>query len=141
MIKKGLALLGSILVLWKVVFPFLSKKIVVEHEVEVAGNEQVSPQFENELDLEEETGSDDEELDENEQSDSDHAESLVDVNKANLEELKSITGVGDDLASKIIAEREENGLFKSEADLLRVTGIGEKKLQSLQSYIEVKEDI
>lgn len=52
-------------------------------------------------------------------------EKKVNLNKASLEELKSLTGVGDILAKRII-ERREIKPFNSIYDVLDVKGIGEE---------------
>lgn len=52
----------------------------------------------------------------------------VNVNTATVEELDALPGVGAVLASEIARERDENGPFASPEDLMRVSGIGEKKL-------------
>lgn len=64
--------------------------------------------------------------------------SKININKANEEELQKITGVGPSLASKIIQYREENGKFKEVEDLNNVSGIGEKKFESIKEYVCVK---
>lgn len=62
---------------------------------------------------------------------------LVDMNTAGLEELITLPGIGESLAQRIIAERAENGPFETPEDLLRVSGIGEKKLEELREHITV----
>ena len=62
----------------------------------------------------------------------------VNINKASLEELQKINGVGPSLAEKIITYREENGKFKNIEDLKNVSGIGEKKYEALKEYITIK---
>ena len=62
---------------------------------------------------------------------------LVNINIATTEELQSLQGVGPSTAQKIIAFRTNNGMFSSIDDLLFVSGIGEKKLESLRPYITV----
>lgn len=53
----------------------------------------------------------------------------VDINKANLKELKTLNGVGTKKAEKIVAFRKENGCFKSIDDLMKVKGIGPKTIE------------
>ena len=55
----------------------------------------------------------------------------VNVNTADLAELRTINGVGETLGQAILDERERNGAFGYPADLLNVKGIGEKTLQKL----------
>ena len=62
----------------------------------------------------------------------------ININTADSEMFCKIPGVGASLASKIIAYREENGKFKSIEDLKNVTGIGEKKFESLKEYVVIK---
>jgi competence protein ComEA len=69
--------------------------------------------------------------------DSNQEEGLVDINNALKEELDSLPGIGPQKAQAIITYREENGLFKSIDDLIKVPGIGEKTLDSLREYITI----
>ena len=61
--------------------------------------------------------------------------SLVNINTATVEELDELPGVGPATAQAIIDERESNGAFTSVEDLMRVSGIGEKKFEKLASSI------
>lgn len=61
----------------------------------------------------------------------------INVNRASEDDLQSIPGVGPSLAAKIIKDRESNGPFASVDDLTRVTGIGEKKLESMREFITI----
>ena len=60
---------------------------------------------------------------------------LVNINTATAEELDELPGVGPATAQAIIDERESNGAFTSIEDLMRVSGIGEKKFEKLASSI------
>lgn len=60
---------------------------------------------------------------------------LVNINSASLSELTTLPGVGEATAQKIINEREQNGLFSSPEDIMRVSGIGEKKFTHIQALI------
>lgn len=62
----------------------------------------------------------------------------ININKADTDQLCELPGVGESLASRIVTYREENGKFKSIEDLKNVSGIGEKKFESLKEYIVVK---
>jgi competence protein ComEA len=64
--------------------------------------------------------------------------SKININKATSEELQTITGIGPSLASKIIEYRENNGKFSSIEELKNVSGIGDKKYESIKEYIVVK---
>lgn len=51
---------------------------------------------------------------------------IINVNKANVDELVQLKGVGAVKAQAIVSYRESNGKFKSVDELLKVKGIGEK---------------
>ncbi len=59
----------------------------------------------------------------------------ININTAGKEELCEIPGVGEKTAEKIIAFREKNGPFRSADDLLKIEGIGKKKLEKMRDYI------
>ncbi len=59
----------------------------------------------------------------------------VDINSADVALLDTLPGVGPSTAQKIVADRAANGPFASVADLARITGIGEKKIASLDGLI------
>ena len=60
---------------------------------------------------------------------------LVNLNTASAEELCELPGVGEATAANIIADREQNGPFTSVDDLMRVSGIGEKKLAKVRDLV------
>lgn len=62
----------------------------------------------------------------------------VNINKATASELETINGIGPSLAEKIIAYRNENGRFASVEDLKNISGIGEKKFESIKDAVVVK---
>lgn len=62
----------------------------------------------------------------------------VDINKASSEDLQQIKGVGPALAEKIISYREQNGKFKNIEELKNVSGIGDKKYETLLEYVTIK---
>lgn len=59
----------------------------------------------------------------------------ININLASESQLTALPGIGQATAAKIVADRQENGPFKSPEDLMRVSGIGEKKFESLRSLI------
>ncbi|REE93095.1 competence protein ComEA [Paenibacillus taihuensis] len=59
----------------------------------------------------------------------------VDINHATVEQLDALPGIGASKAKAIMADREQNGLYHSADDLLRVKGIGPKLLEKLKSFI------
>ena len=62
---------------------------------------------------------------------------VVNINTASLSELEALPGIGPSLAQKIVDFRTKNGNFKTSADLMAVSGIGEKKYEQLKSLIAV----
>lgn len=71
-------------------------------------------------------------------SNSDKSIAIVNINTANKEELKTLTGIGDSKADAIIKYREENGGFKSVEELMKVSGIGEKTLEKFFDKVDIK---
>ncbi|MCL1799068.1 MAG: ComEA family DNA-binding protein [Eggerthellaceae bacterium] len=61
----------------------------------------------------------------------------VNLNTATMSELTTLPGVGEATAKKIIADREANGPFLSVEDIMRVSGIGEKKFADMLPLITV----
>lgn len=56
----------------------------------------------------------------------------LDINTATTEQLQTLTGVGPDLAKKIIKGRP----YKSAKDLLQVPGIGVKTLEKMKPRLK-----
>lgn len=56
------------------------------------------------------------------------AYSSVKINSASIEEFKSLNGIGQKKASKIVTYRKMNGCFKSIAALEQVKGISSKTI-------------
>ncbi|MQS74912.1 helix-hairpin-helix domain-containing protein [Companilactobacillus halodurans] len=61
----------------------------------------------------------------------------VNINSAKADDFKDVSGIGPKKAEKIIAFREKNGNFKDLHDLTKVSGIGEKSLESLKDQLTV----
>jgi competence protein ComEA len=64
--------------------------------------------------------------------------SKININRASESELKSLTGIGDVTASRIVEYRKQNGNFKTIDEIRMVKGIGEKKFESIKNDITVK---
>ena len=67
------------------------------------------------------------------------SQTLIDVNLADVQELCALPGIGPVFAQRIVDERTRGGLYHYPADLLSVSGIGEKTLQRLLPYIQLGE--
>ena len=63
---------------------------------------------------------------------------VVNINKANQEELMTLPGIGESTAQKIIDYRKENGNFQTIEDIKNVSGIGDSKFNQIKSQIKVK---
>ncbi|MEC5422192.1 helix-hairpin-helix domain-containing protein [Virgibacillus sp. C22-A2] len=59
------------------------------------------------------------------------------LNYATQEELEGLNGIGPSKAQAIIQYREENGLFRTIEDLLKVSGIGQKTLENIRDSIQL----
>ena len=54
---------------------------------------------------------------------------MVDIKSVGIEELKSLPGIGEKTAEKIIIKRNELGSFNSEEDIMLLPGIGSKTFE------------
>ena len=62
---------------------------------------------------------------------------LININTATLEELITLTGIGEILAERIIAYRKKNGSFNKLEDLSNVPGIGPQTLKRIKEKLYV----
>ena len=67
------------------------------------------------------------------------AETPLNINTASASELCMLPGIGEVLAGRIVADREENGPFAEKSDLMRVSGIGEGIYGDVEDLITVGE--
>ena len=65
-------------------------------------------------------------------------DSKININSADESQLETISGVGPSTAKKIIDYREKEGKFSSIEDIKNVSGIGDKKFESMKDSIDVK---
>jgi len=64
--------------------------------------------------------------------------SRVDINHADAATLQTLPGIGSALAHQIISHRQAYGPFDDTRGLLKVNGIGLKRLGKMESWIEVR---
>ncbi|MFB2586075.1 helix-hairpin-helix domain-containing protein [Herbiconiux liukaitaii] len=62
---------------------------------------------------------------------------LINLNAATALDLDTLPRIGPAMAERIISWRDENGPFSSVDDLLQITGIGDKTLESLRPLVTV----
>lgn len=60
---------------------------------------------------------------------------LVDVNQAQWPELAQLPDIGEVLARRIVESRQAEGPFRSPDDLMRVEGIGPRRLARMNKHL------
>ena len=63
----------------------------------------------------------------------------VDINTADWSEFALLPGIGEVLSRRIVESREQEGLFQSPKEIIRVKGIGEKKFQKIAPYLIIRD--
>ena len=86
--------------------------------IKIVEKECVCPEIKNDACLEKNTNIDND-------TSSETSNEKINLNKATIEELQTLDGIGETKAKAIIAYRQEKGKFNSIEELLEVTGIGE----------------
>ncbi len=69
-------------------------------------------------------------------SNKDSLEKKININNATLDQLKTLSGIGDSKAKSIIEYREKNGGFKSIEEIKNVSGIGDNMFERIKEQIE-----
>lgn len=59
----------------------------------------------------------------------------IDINTATAAQLQTLPGIGEVIAQRIIDYRETNGPFTSVGELIKVKGIGEKRLEEIWDLV------
>ncbi|MBE9547540.1 MAG: helix-hairpin-helix domain-containing protein [Proteobacteria bacterium] len=62
----------------------------------------------------------------------------IDINSATTYDLTLIPGIGKKTAQAIVKLREEAGRIAGTDDLLKITGMGEKKLGKIKKYLYIR---
>jgi competence protein ComEA len=65
--------------------------------------------------------------------------SKVNINKATIQELTQLPGIGESTAKNIAAYREKVGGFKTIDEIKNVKGIGEKKFERIKDLITIED--
>lgn len=65
----------------------------------------------------------------------------VNINTADAKTLESLPGIGPAYAARIIDYRAKNGFFTSYDELLKIKGIGKKRLEKLLPFIQLKSPV
>ena len=67
----------------------------------------------------------------------DNTVNKININTATMSELTKLSGVGETLAKRIIARREETGIYTSIDQLLEIDGLGEAKFNTIAPFVTV----
>jgi len=62
----------------------------------------------------------------------------ININKATVEQLTELKGIGESYAKKIVEYRDKNGPFKKIEDIKEVKGIGDKLFEKIKDQITVE---
>ena len=65
----------------------------------------------------------------------DETPQIMNINTATAQQLQTLPNIGPKTAEKIIAYRKEHGAFESVSELINVSGIGEKTLESIWDLV------
>ena len=65
------------------------------------------------------------------------AAAKININRASVEELTTLPGIGTVRAERIVAYREKNGYFSDPSEIMDVSGIGESIYESIADLITV----
>jgi len=67
----------------------------------------------------------------------DMSDGMVNLNTADSTQLQTLPGIGPVTAEKIVKDREINGPYSSLEDLMRISGIGPKRVEALEGIANV----
>jgi competence protein ComEA len=61
----------------------------------------------------------------------------IDINRATVNDLQKLPGIGPSLAKQIVDYREKHGPFRRAEDLMVIKGIGLKKWKEIRPLVRV----
>jgi comEA protein len=64
---------------------------------------------------------------------------LININTASQKALESLPGIGPTYAKRIITYRKKHNGFKTFRELIKIKGIGEKRLDKLKPFIKLRD--
>ena len=64
--------------------------------------------------------------------------SLINLNTASSQELEKLPGIGEGIAERIVAHRQQYGPFRRPEHLMMVRGISDQKFRQLRTMIVVE---
>jgi competence protein ComEA len=64
--------------------------------------------------------------------------SAININTASRQELEKLPGVGEGIAERIVAHRQQYGPFRRAEHLMMVRGISDRKFRELRAMIVVE---
>ena len=88
-------------------------------------------------DKKEEIKEEKEEVPKTEDNNDNLASEKININKASIKELMTLSKIGESKAKAIIEYRESNGLFQKIEDIKNVSGIGDALFETIKEYITV----
>ncbi len=59
----------------------------------------------------------------------------LDINKASWVEWAQLDGIGEVMGRRIVADREERGLFRNPEDVSRIKGLGPRSMQKIRPFL------
>ncbi len=62
---------------------------------------------------------------------------IVDINHDRWQELAQLPGIGEELARRIVTQREQHGPFTSTDQLREIKGIGQKTMERIRPHVVV----
>lgn len=60
---------------------------------------------------------------------------LININAASEDDLKTLEGIGESLAARIVEYRSKNGPFVTKEEIMKISGIGAKKFENIKDDI------